>query len=514
MVARPDDHALRVDHLQGDLIGRSLRGGAITFFAQGIKVAIQFGTVMVLSRLLPPQAFGLMAMIAALTEIFDQIKDFGLSAATIQRTDITNEQVTALFWINSALGSIVALLLFACAPLIAHFYGHAELIDVTRCLAVAFVFSGLTTQHWALLRRQMRFRTIASIDIGSETLGMAVAVAAAASGVGLWALVAQRLAYSAAVMISSWSASRWRPGMPRRCSGMKSLLVFGTSITGHGIINILSRNIDQVLIGWYWGAVPLGLYERAYKLLMSPTNNVTTPLYSVGMPMLSRLHGDHQRYRQVYISISEKLAMLTIPAAALMIVASGQIVALLLGRQWHDAAPIVTWLGLAAAMIPVGVTTGLLFVTQDRTPELFRVGALGSAISVIAILIGLPHGPLGVATCFALGSTLVRVPVSFWLAGRKGPVSVKDLYASIAPSLVAGGVVLAAVAGLRHLSRIEAASPLLAMAIFLCAAIATALLTFVCIPRSRRALQSVGRLRSELFSYRAQRRAADGHFNS
>ena len=498
MVARDDDQALRVDHLQGDLIGRSLRGGAITFFAQAIKVAIQFATVMVLSRLLPPQVFGLMAMIAALTEIFDQIRDFGFSAATIQRTDITNEQVTALFWINSALGSIVGLLLFACAPLIAYFYGHAELIDLARCLAVAFVFSGLTTQHWALLRRQMRFRTIASIDIGAETLAMAVAVVAAASGAGLWSLVAQRLTYTTAVMVSSWSASRWRPGMPRRCSGMKSLLVFGTSITGHGIINILSRNIDQVLIGWYWGAVPLGLYERAYKLLMTPTNNVTMPLYSVGMPMMSRLHGDHQRYRQVYNSISENLAMLTIPAAALMIVASDQIVAVLLGRQWHDAAPIVAWLGLAAAMIPVGTTTGLLFITQDRTPELLKVGAIGSTISVVAILIGLPHGPLGVAACFALGSTLVRVPVSFWLAGRKGPVSVRDLYASIVPSLVAGAVVLITVSGLHHFRRIEAASPLLELAISLFAAIAVALLTYACIPRSRRALHSVGRLRLQL----------------
>ena len=160
-------------------------------------------------------------------------------------------------------------------------------------------------------------------------------------------------------------------------------------------------------------------------------------------------------------------------------------------------------------MIPVGVTTGLLFVTQDRTSELIRVGAIGSAISVIAILIGLPHGPLGVAACFALGSTLVRVPVSFWLAGRKGPVSVRDLYASIAPSLVAGGVVLVSVSGVRHLPRLGTASPLLALAIFVCAAVAVALLSYVCIPRSRRELRSVGRLRSQLFGSRAKARSAE-----
>jgi PST family polysaccharide transporter len=216
VVDRSSDQPLRVDHLQADLVGRSLRGGALTFGALGFKVAIQFGTVMILSRLLPPQAFGLLAMIAALTEILEQIKDFGLSAATIQKTDITHDQVTALFWINSVIGVAVAFALFAAAPLLAQFYGQPELTDITRWLALAFIISGATTQHWALLRRQMRFKTIVSIDVGSELLGMTTAVVAALAGVGFWALVAQRLVYTGAVMLATWSTSRWRPGWPRR----------------------------------------------------------------------------------------------------------------------------------------------------------------------------------------------------------------------------------------------------------------------------------------------------------
>jgi PST family polysaccharide transporter len=502
VVERSGDQPLRVDHLQADLVGRSLRGGAITFGAQGIKVAIQFGTVMILSRLLPPQAFGLLAMIAALTEILEQIKDFGLSTATIQKTDITHEQVTALFWINSVAGVVVALTLFAGAPLLAQFYGQPELTDITRWLALAFVISGATTQHWALLRRQMRFSTISWIDVGSELLGMVTAVVAAFAGAGFWALVAQRLVCSGAVMLATWSMSRWRPGWPRRCPGMKSLLVFGGSVTGSGILNILGRNIDQVLIGWYWGALPLGLYERAYKLLMSPINTVTVPLYSVGMPALSRLHEDPERYRRAYVSLSERLAMLTVPAAALMVVTADWIVALLLGAQWHDSAPIVAWLGVAAALLPVSVTTGLLFVTQDRAPELLKVGTLNSTISIVSILIGLPFGPVGVAASFALGSTFVRAPMCFWLAGRKGPVTVADLLASVAPSVVAGCAVFAAVFAFRHLPLVETASPMVALMLCVCVTFAIAAISFSCIPRSRRALLSMGQLSWRLLSYR------------
>ena len=219
--------------------------------------------------------------------------------------------------------------------------------------------------------------------MGSELLGMTTAVVAALAGAGFWALVAQRLVYTGAVMLATWSTSRWRPGWPRRCSGIKSLLVFGGSVTGNGILNILGRNIDQVLIGWYWGALPLGLYERGYRLLMSPTNTVMVPLYSVGMPALSRLHDDPERYRRAYLSLSEKLAMLTVPAAALMVVTADWIVVLLLGAQWHGAAPIVAWLGVAAALLPVAVSTGLLFVTQDRAPKLFKVGTISSTVSIV-----------------------------------------------------------------------------------------------------------------------------------
>ena len=501
MVERTVDQPLRVDHLQADLAGRSLRGGAITFGAQGFKIAIQLGTLVILSRLLPPQTFGLLAMIAALTEILEQIKDFGLSSATIQRTDITHEQVSALFWINSAIGVAVALALFAGAPYLADFYGQPELTEITRWLALAFFISGATTQHWALLRRQMRFRTVASIDVGAEIFGMATAVVAALAGAGIWALVAQRLASSAAVMLATWSTSHWRPGWPRRCAGLKSLLVFGGSMTGHGIIHILVRNIDQVLIGWYWGPLQLGLYERAYKLLMSPTNTVTVPLYSVGMPALSRLQEDPERYRRTYLLLSEKLAMLSVPAAALMIATADWIVALLLGTQWHDAAPILAWLGVAAALMPVAVTTGLLFVTQDRTPELLKFGMLGATIGIAAILIGLPFGPVGVAASFALSTTFVRVPICFWLAGRKGPVTVADLFASISPSVVAGCAVFAAVFAFRHLAPVQSASPIVALLLCACVTLGVAATCFVCIPRSRRALLSMAHLSRRLFSY-------------
>jgi polysaccharide transporter, PST family len=244
------------------------------------------------------------------------------------------------------------------------------------------------------------------------------------------------------------------------------------------------------------------LYERAYKLLMNPINTVTVPIYGIGMPALSRLGDDAERYRRAYISLSERLAMLTVPTSALMIVTSDWIVSLLLGAQWRDAAPIVAWLGLAAALLPVGVTTGLLFLSQGRTAELFQVGALCAAISIVAILIGLPFGPVGVAAAFALGNTFVRLPTCIWLAGRRGPVTATDIFASTVPAVIAACASVAAVLAFRSLPPVAAASPFVGLLLCACTAVVVALLVFCLIPRSRRAILTLKHLHWHFFNYR------------
>jgi PST family polysaccharide transporter len=495
------DQALRVDHLNADIVGRSVRGGVITFGAQAVKVVVQIGTVVILSRLLAPQAFGLLAMVAAVIEILDQFKDLGLSMATIQKPDITHGQVTALFWINLSIGTALMLLVMAAAPLLADFYGQPALIEITHWLALGFLIGGLTTQHWAILRRQMRFNVTATIDLGSEVLAMGIAVTAALLGAGLWALVIQRLTYVCLVMVGTWSASGWWPGLPRRTPGVLSLLTFGISVTGSGIANLLSRNLDQVLIGWYWTPRLLGFYERGYKLCMTPVNNITGPVYSVGAPALSRLTNDPERYRNAYIGLSEKLAMLGMPAAAFAAADSNWLVAVLLGTQWGEAAPIVAWLAFGAVLSPVVTATGLLFVTQDRTPELFRVGLICSVISTAAILIGLPFGPVGVAASLALSMNFVRIPVCFWMAGRRGAVRVKDLYLSLLPSTITACVVYATVSALHYLPTFQAMRPVGSFATSGIIAAIVSLLCFLSMERSRKELLFIRTLH-HAFRYR------------
>jgi len=482
---------LRTDHLLANIAQRSVRGGAMLFAAQAVKVLAQFGAVVVLARLLPPAAFGLIAMTGALYMMLDPIRELGLSSATIQKPDITHAQVSTLFWINVGLGVFVASSLFLAAPLIAAFYGEPELIAVTRWIAIGFLISGSGAQHWALLRRQMRFGSVALLESSAEVISFAVAIAAAMAGAGYWALVVQRLVSPILITTGCWTLCRWRPGRPALVPGLSELLGYGGSLAGTSMIGIVSRSVDQVMIGWFWGAGTLGLYERAAKLLMLPINNIVMPLYSVGMPTLSRLTADQERYRRAFCEILEKLAMMTVPAAAAIVATADWTTDVLFGPQWSAAAPLVACFALVAAYQPSIYVTGLLYMTQMRPRELVRTSIVDASISIGVIFLTLHHGTTVMAEALAAAGLFIRIPVAYWLATLRGPVRLGQIYATILPSALAGLAVVAAIWLVRQFILPRDIHPIFGLCTAVATAGATAGAVFWTLPKSRQGLRGI-----------------------
>lgn len=487
---------LAVGHLRSGLARRSLRGGAVTMAAQVVKTILQFGAVAALARLLEPGAFGLVAMVAVIFMFLEQFKDLGLSAATVQRENITHGQVTGLFWVNAGLGVFAAALVCALAPAIAGFYGRAELVDIILWLSIGFVFSAAGTQHLALLRRQMRFSALAGVQLAAEVVGLGAAVTAAVLGAGYWALVIQRLAWAATLSVGAWIVCGWWPGLPRRHQGLRPLLGFGGNLTGANLINFASRNLDLVLIGWWWGPAMLGLYERSSKLLMTPLNNLNTPLFAVAMPTLSRLAGEPEAYRRAYLQLLEKLVMITVPFAAILVVEPEAVVRLLLGPGWEAAAPIVGWLGVAALYQPATYTCSWLFMSQNRSRDMLHWGLIGSTLTVISIVAAVPYGPAAVAASYSLSGLLVRVPALFWMVGRRGPVSTMDLCRALLPSAAIAVAIILVVGQSHRIASLGELSALATLGLAVPAAAVIAMACFAAIPRSRRALVELARLPS------------------
>jgi len=429
------------EYLKADLKGRSVRGGAITIAAQWTRFCFQMASMIVLARLLTPQDFGLIAMVMVVTGFVTRFKDMGLSLATVQRAEINHAQISTLFWINLLLSFGLMLIAAALAPAITWFYGEPRLALITIALASGIFFGGLTIQHQALLRRQMRFGILAAIDIVSISIGIFAAIIAAWYGAGYWSLVIMQLSAAVTHAVAAWFACGWRPGLPVRGSGVRKMLAFGGYLTGYDLVNYFARNGDNLLIGKFWGAGQLGLYSKAYALLMLPIQQITTPVAAVAIPALSRLQNEPERYRTYYYRAISMIAFITMPLVAMLAALSDEVIVIVLGGQWAGASPIFKVLAFAAFFQPLVSTTVCVYVSLGQTKRMMYWGAIAVPIILLSFVVGLSWGALGVAisytTCFL---TIIMVP-SLAFAFRYSPIRVVDFFRALSyPAIVATAI--------------------------------------------------------------------------
>jgi O-antigen/teichoic acid export membrane protein len=426
------------EYLKSDLKGRSVRGGLVTIAAQWTKFCLQMASIVVLARLLTPRDFGLIAMVMVVTGFVMRFKDMGLSVATIQKAEINHAQISTLFWINLLVSFFLMLVTAALAPAISWFYGEQRLTWITVALASGIIFGGVTIQHQALLRRQMRFGILAAIDIFSISIGIFAAIITAWYGAGYWSLVIMQLSTVVSNAIIAWFACGWRPGLPARRSGVREMLAFGGHFTSYSLMNYFARNTDNLLIGKFWGAGQLGLYSKAYALLMLPIQQITTPVAAVAIPALSRLQNESERYRAYYCQAISMIAFITMPLVAMLAALSDEVIVIVLGRQWIGASPIFKVLAFAAFFQPVVSTTVCVYVSLGQTKRMMHWGAIAVPIILLSFAVGLSWGALGVAisytVCFL---TIIMVP-SLAFAFRYSPIKVVDFFRALSyPAVIA-----------------------------------------------------------------------------
>lgn len=431
------------DHLKNDLKGRSVRSGLITLISASSSFIISMSATAVLARLLEPGDFGLIGMVSVIISFIVLFKDMGLSMATVQQEHITHEQVSTLFWINAIISCLIACITASVAPAIAWFYDEPRLLWIALATAPGQIISGLIIQHQALLRRQMRFGTLSAIDITSQLVSIATAITMAWKGFGYWALVAQTLSCQLTNMILVWVTTGWLPGKMVRGSGVRPMLRFGGFLTGFNLTNHLSRNLDNILIGKFAGSGELGLYQKAYTLLMLPINQINAPISAVAIPALSRLQGDPAGYRRYYQRAIGLLVIVGMPVIAFACAAAKPIILILLGEKWLDAVDLFRALSPAAFIGTFNVATGWVYMSMGTTNRQFKYGIIASILTCSGFAIGAHWGPIGVAWSLSINFVLVRYPaVVFCFKGT--PLRPRDLgsvlYRPAMASLISGGI--------------------------------------------------------------------------
>jgi len=426
-----------------DLREKTIKGALARVCAQSTNLALRVGSLAILARLLDPKDFGLVGMVAVLTGVLNLFRDFGLSAASVQHANVTEEQTSTLFWINVLVGILLTLMASALAAVVAAFYHEPRLYWVTIAMASSFLFNAAGIQHSARLQRQLRFTTLSVIDTGSWLVSTVIAIGAAKVGYGYWALVAMTVALPLTATIAFWVATAWVPRMPTRGAGVKSMLHFGGKITANGLIVYLASNFEKVLLGRYWGADAIGIYGRAYQLIRIPTDILNAAVGEVAFSALSRLQGDASRLRSYFLKGYSLVLALTLPATLAGCIFADDLIAVLLGPKWASAAIIFRLLTPTILVFAIANPLSWLLQSIGIVGRGVKMSLVIAPIMIACYFVGLPYGPNGMACAFSSVMMLWLMPVVVWsLQGT--PVSLKDVLVAVSRPLLSSVVATAA----------------------------------------------------------------------
>jgi len=457
---------------------------------------IGLAATMALGRLLTPKDYGVLAMVSVMTGFIAVFKDGGLSLATVQRAEVNEAQVSTLFWINIGLGCVGALIVALLSPVVAWFYGDPALVNVTLAMALPFALGSATVQHQALLQRQMRFKTIAAIEIASLVISAGAGIWAAAEGLGYWALVLMSIVFSFVNVGFVLFCCQWKPGRPVQGSGVRSMLKFGGALTANNLLHTVGGSADKLLLGKFFSADALGLYTRAQTLMLQPLIQFMPALRNVMFPVMSRLAESPEVLKKTFLNMLRATAFGCSFLAVYIVMGADGLVQVFLGPQWHNAAGILRLLAGPAFFIPLSSICVVILMVRGESRALVRWGFWNNVLIIGAIVAGIAWGPAGVALALSLTSVCVLAPLLCAITAKAGPASLAEIWRAAGPGVVS--LVCGCVVYLVLHPRLMVVAPFLGLAVALLADIVLHAILIGVLPAGRMAFADAIKIVSHL----------------
>ena len=397
---------------------KTLSGLKWTFIGRFGSQGINFLISIVLARLVLPEEFGLVGMVMVIMGFANLVSEFGLTMALIQRRDVTEAHRSSVFWVSIGVGALLTAGFFFAADAISAFYDRPRLVTLTRVIALAFLLKSLEVVPRAVLQRAMDFDRLARAEIASTIVPGVVGITMAALDFKEWALVGQQLTRAAFLAGFIWVQSRWFPRQRFRFSAFRDLLRFSVGQLGFNVVNYWGRNLDELLIGQALGERDLGIYQRAYSLMLMPISQITAVITRVMFPALASIQDDKERVRRIFLRALALIAFAGFPALAGLIAVAEPFILTLYGDTWAGVVPILQILSAASLLQVVCNPVGWLYQSQGRTDWLFYWGLGGAAVFITGVSIGMAIGTTAAVAWGHLIATAVLFVPCFVIPGR------------------------------------------------------------------------------------------------
>lgn len=344
------------------LAGKTYSAARWTTASTIIRAGLQLLQVAVLARFLAPADYGLMAIVMVVLSYAALFSEMGLSTAFVQRQQISHEERSSLYWFSVAVGGALMLILIAISPLAAMLFKEPKIIPLMLLLATNFLVIALGQQLRIDAEKALNFRPVALIEISAALVSFVVAVVAAALEWGVYALVFAAMVSAWLTMLLSWLAlaKGWRPAWRLHWVEVRWFVHFGGSMVLNNVINHFNSTVDLILGGRILGVGPLGLYSVPRNLMLQVQGMINPIFTRVGFPLIASIQNDTERVKQVYLKIMNMTASVNAPAYVTIAVFAPEIVMLLLGPTWAEAAPLMRVFALWGLLRSFGNPVGSL----------------------------------------------------------------------------------------------------------------------------------------------------------
>ena len=391
-----------------------------------VYLIVLIGTA-ILSRLISPSEYGIFGMIAVLTNLANMVVGMGVSLAIIQDNTLDNKDVSSIFWLNIIIGSVVGLIFFIGAPLIAQFYHQPKLIFISRLFSLVFLLHAAKSVPTGLLSKESDFKSLSYGQIISNILSFSVAVVLALNGFGVISLVIQAIVLNLLITIFNFYYVKWFPSFMLRKDSLQKIKSFSLNYLPSQIIDFFSSNLDIVLIGKYLGPRNVGLYGKAMALVLIPINLVSQVFNKSFYPIFSKVQNNSEGIKKIYLKSSKIMALVLFPLYALMIIQAKQVILILFGSQWLESAYLVKVLGVYAIFYSLNSFNETFLLSQGKANWLLKINIVDKIILVILFVVALKFGLIYFAYAklvviviafivkFLISGIVHRVTIWFWM---------------------------------------------------------------------------------------------------
>lgn len=410
--------------------------------AQGVTFIVSI----VLARLLDPTVYGTVALVTIFTTIVQVFVDSGMGNALIQKKDADDLDFSSVFYFNMAMCSVLYLIMFFAAPLIASFYRMPELTAIVRVLSFVVVISGVKNVQQAYVSRHLMFKRFFFSTLGGTIGAAVIGIAMAYLGFGVWALVAQMLFNAAVDTTILWITVKWRPKKMFSFQRLKSLFSYGWKLLASSLIDTVYNDLRQLIIGKKYSSGDLAYYNQGKKFPQLIVTNINTSIDSVLLPTMSKAQDDMAAVRSMTRRAIKTSTFLMMPAMIGLAVCAEPLVQLILTEKWLPCVLFLRIFCITYAFYPIHTANLNAIKAMGRSDLFLKLEIIKKTVGIIAILITMWISVQAMAYSF-LVTTILNQIINSWpnkkLLNYSYLEQVKDMMPQILLSLGMGAAIYA-----------------------------------------------------------------------